>query len=314
MICAIGDLHIDALDKYIPEAHTKILSTLDRVVTREKENGSSHLIQLGDSFDSPFPEQHHVIAYLKVLRKHSDMYTYILMGNHDYADVNSNSLKYIKFLCKTGFVNGEVVTKPKVVKIHDEKYFLCPHPYIDDQPKNVRYSFGHYGYEGAKSDTGYTLHSGNAPRGRWVLGDYHTPQKGKNYIYAGSLTQVKWHEDKEKTYLRIDESINQIIVKPDIVLDRATIDSVDDLKSLNRDHYWSVNITRNAKLPPDWATKYPHVVRHHTEKQTSKRAKILMQQIVTDDPLAGLADYLRNEGLSDKEIRYAYKKLGRKYK
>lgn len=311
MITCIGDLHIDALDKYIPDAYKKILSTFDRVVQREIDNGASHIIQLGDSFNSPYPEQYHVTDYIKSLKKVSVPLT-ILMGNHDFADVRNNSLRFVSFLCKTGFINGSVVKKPEIVKIDGDKYFFCPHPYIMDQPKGVRYSFGHFGYDGAKGDNGYSIKSGNSPRGRWILGDYHTPQKGKNFIYAGSLCQVKWHESTDKAYIRLDETPKLISVQPDILLDRASIDSMDDLNRLSPSSYWSVNISRKVKLPPDWASKYPHIVRHHTEKSSSKRAKILMKQVASDDPLSGLGDYLREEGLSDKEVKIAFKKLGRK--
>lgn len=311
MLCCIGDLHQEALERYIPDSSKRILSTFNKVVDKEVANGCSAIIQLGDSFDSAYPDQDYITAYMKSLRRHPSIPTYIIMGNHDYADVKTNSLKAISWLCKIGFIKGKVFKKPEILKLDDEKYFFCPHPYVVDQPKGVRYSFGHFGYDGAKGDNGFTLKSKNSPKGRWILGDYHTPQHGKNYIYAGSLCQVKWHEDSNKSYIRLDETPKNIQIKPDIILGRATIDSEEKLDSLDRDVYWSVNITRKVKLPPDWARQYPHVIRHHTEKAASKRAKILMEQVASDDPLSGLDDYLRNEGLSDKEIKRCNQLLGR---
>lgn len=311
MICCIGDLHQEYLDTYIPDAHKKVLSTYSKIVDREVENGCSAIVQLGDAFNSPYPDQHYTTAFMRTLRRHRSVPTYILMGNHDYADVKTNSLKAISWLCKIGFIKGKVFKKPKIVTIDDERYFFCPHPFVIDQPKNVRYSFGHFGYDGAKGDNGFSLKSNNSPRGRWILGDYHTPQKGKNYIYAGALCQVKWHESPEKAYIRLDETPKLISVTPDIILGKAHIDTEEKLESLDRSIYWSVNITRKVKLPPDWATRYPHIIRHHTEKAASKRAKILMEQVASDDPLSGIDDYLRNEGLSDKEVKRCKALLGR---
>lgn len=312
MIACFGDLHIEALERHIPDSSARVLSTLKKSMKREASRGVAAFVQLGDSFDSPYPDQHYIREYTKVLRQFPDIPFHILMGNHDFADIKHNSLRLIKYFCDIGFINGTVYTKPKIVKIDGESYFFCPHPYVVDPPKSVRYCFGHFGFDGAKSDTGYTLKSKNAPKGRWILGDYHTPQKGKTYIYAGSLCQTKWHESREKGYIRIEESPRFIQIEPDILLDRTTVDTAADLAELDPNVYWSVNFGRKVKLPPDWSQKYPHIVRHHTEKSSSKRAKILMKKVATDDPLEGFADYLRNEGLNDKEIRYSMRKfLGR---
>jgi DNA repair exonuclease SbcCD nuclease subunit len=313
MVVAIGDLHIDCLEAHIPDSHKKILSTFDKIVDKEVERGASDFVQLGDAFNDPYPEQQYIVAFIKSLKRHDKKVKWhLIMGNHDYADVRNNGLRIIRSLCDKGFINGKVYMKPEVVKIDDEKYFFCPHPYVLDQPSKVRYSFGHFGYDGAKGDNGYSIKSTDSPTGRWVLGDYHTYQRGRNYIYAGSVVQTKWHESQDKAYIRLEDSPRHITFTPDIRLGRATIDDISTLQQLDRSVYWSVAISRKVKLPPDWATQYPHVVRHHTEKAVNKRQQLLMEHVKSENPLKGLAAYLRGGGMEDKDIRRTFDLLGEK--
>ena len=311
MITCIGDLHLDALENVIPNSIQLILSTLNSVIDKEVSRGSGTIVFLGDIFDSAYPSQENVVLLIKSLQRHPDVKKYILMGNHDYDDVKHHSLRLINWLCKSGFINGKVFIKPTKVNIDDESYLFSPHPYIVDNPPKVRYCFGHFGFNGAKSDTGYTLKSKNNPKGRWILGDYHTAQRGKSYIYAGSLTQIKFYESPDKYIIRLDDRPEHIQIKPQIVLGRTSIKSVDDLEALDPKTYWSVNISREAKLPPDWARKYPRIVHQHTEKSSSKRQQILMKKVASDDPLEGLDHYLINEGLTDKEVKRAMSFVGR---
>lgn len=312
MIVCIGDLHIDCLEAHIPDSHKRILSTFNKIVDKEVNNGASAIVQLGDSFNDAYPEQQYIVAYIKSLKRHENVPKYIVMGNHEYADVKNNGLRIIRSLFDRGFLNGKVFVKPEIVKIDGERYFFCPHPYVLDQPEKVRYSFGHFGYDGARGDNGYAIKTTDSPKGRWILGDYHTPQRGKNFIYAGSVTQTKWHESAEKCYIRLDDRPAHVSHTPDIILGRANIATVEDLDKLDPNVYWSVSITRRAKLPPDWATKYPYVVRHHTEKAVNKRQQMLMENVKSENPLKGLGAYLRGEGMDDKDIRRVFDLIGEK--
>lgn len=306
MLTCIGDLHINALDRHITGAYKKIISTFEKVVNSEVDRGTSAIVQLGDVFDNADPDEDFRYAFIRALHNVNKVPIYIIMGNHDFNDVKNHALKGIAWLFKIGFLKGKVFTKPEIVKIDGDKYLFSPHPYIVDNPdKDVRICFGHFGFEGARGDNGYVIKSGNAPRGRWVLGDYHTAQRGKSYIYPGSLTQIKFHEKPEKFIIRIEEDIKTVKISPDIKLGRTTITSLDELAALATDTYWSVNITTevNKKLPPDWSSKYPHIVKHHADKDTSKRQRVLMQQVASENPLEGFGNYLQEQGLSRKEVK-----------
>lgn len=310
MISCIGDMHVDKLEHIIPGAYKSILSTFDAVVKQEVDNGTAAIVQLGDVFHNAYPDQIYNQAWLQSLHK-STVPVYMIPGNHDFDDPKHYALRTAKFLCDIGFIKGRVFLKPAIEVIDGDRYFFCPHPYVVDQPpKNVRMCFGHFGYEGARGDNGYVIKSGNAPHGRWVLGDYHTAQRGKNWMYPGSLTQVGFHEDPKKYIARLTDKTEMLRITPKLRLGRATINSEDDFDSLDPKVYWSVNISSKFKLPPDWATRYPHIVRHHVERVVSKTQRILMQKVSSEDPFEGFRDYLLEQGLTEKETKRAYELLG----
>ena len=311
MICAIGDIHLGALDIHIPDAYKLVLSTVDRAITNSGDKGCTNVVLLGDVFDTPAVDESMLIALMNLMRKHSDKHFYIIVGNHDKANIKRHSLRILQWMGKKKMLNVTVYTKPAVVKIDGRKYFMCPHPYVVDAPKGVHYAFGHFGFSGAKSDTGYVLKKGHAPSGRWILGDYHTPQHGKGYGYAGSICQVKWYEDPHKGYVEIDDEAVFIPWKPDIVLGKTEINTAEDLEKLDKDTFWEVRIAAGVKLPVDWQRSYPRIIRHSMDKIPTARAKVLMKRAASQNPLSGLADYLRSKhGLSDKDIRFGCKRLG----
>lgn len=313
MTIAVGDLHLDRLNRLIPNAEDLVLSTLAKVYDYARREGVQDIVVLGDVFHTAEPNQGSVTKVIRFFRDNRDVTTHILKGNHDQTDEDNHSLRTLQLLFKYRFLTGRVYTKPRVVELQDgERYWFCPHPYTLDQPKDVRYSFGHFGYEGARGDNGFVIKNGASPRGRWVLGDYHTHQRGKNYLYPGSLYQVQFYEAPEKYFVHVTDKLRSVQVKPDLRLGRLTLASEADLAALTPDTYWSVNVGREAKLPDNWMVRYPNVVRHHTEKGVSKRQRVLMQQVANEDPLDGLADELANAGLDDPQIDRAFHLLNRK--
>lgn len=312
MIGCLGDIHLGAVDRSIKGAYLKVISTLEKIIENLKRKGCKTIVLLGDVFDKPTVEDDMVIAFWAMLMKYPDIKFYALIGNHDMANVNEHSLKLTQWLGEVGALNITTFDKPTVKKIDGERYFFCPHPHVTDAPANARYAFGHFGFNGATSDSGISLKTKNEPKGRWVLGDYHTPQRGKRYQYAGSVAQVKFHESPDKGYIELEDSDRFVSWTPDLLLGKATIETLDDLKSLDKNTYWQVRFGAKVDLPRDWAEKYPNIVDFTADKLPSKRAKILMKRVASEDPLKNLDAYLRAKcGLSDKEITLANKMIGR---
>ncbi len=311
MISCLGDVHVDALDRIIPEAYKKILSTIDKVVKREIAAGTSAIVQLGDFFDNAYPDQTYTQAVMQVIKENNQVDWHILIGNHDFDDPRNYALRTIRWLFHIGFLKGKVYRKPEVVKIDGDRYLFCSHPHVvDTPPKGTHFCFGHFGYEGARGDNGYVIKSGNTPRGRWILGDYHTMQRGKNYLYPGSICQVKFNESADKYIVRIEDKPQTLKINQDIRLGRTSINSEDDLLALDRDIYWSVNISSKVKLPPDFATRYPHIIKHHADKDSSKKQRVLMAKVTAENPLEGFGAYLIEEGMSKKEAKRTLHLMG----
>lgn len=312
MIGAIGDIHLGAIDRTIKGAYLKVISTVDKVIENLKRKGCKTCVFLGDIFDKPTADDDMMIAFWAMLMKHKDMTFYSIIGNHDMANINQHSLKLTKWLGDIGALNITTFDKPTVKRIDGDKYLFCPHPHIIDAPRNVRYAFGHFGFNGATSDSGIHLKTKHEPNGRWVLGDYHTPQRGKTYHYAGSIVQVKFFESPEKGYIEIDDKDRFVSWKPDILLGKAVVNNLEELKALDSNTYWQAKFGASLDLPPDWAQKYPHIVEFTADKLPSKRAKVLMKRVATEDPLKDLEEFLRSRcGLSDKEIALGNSMLGR---
>lgn len=308
-IAAIGDVHLGALDRHIPDAYKKVIRTISRILANCESKGIHEVVFLGDIGDSVHIPDHMFLAFCDMLKKH-DMYYHILVGNHDRASVDSHSLNILSWMGRNELLPVRVYNEPEIVKIEEDRYFMCPSPYVEDVPKKCRYGFGHFGFSGALSDTGTALASKNTPKGRWVLGDYHTPQNGKTYIYAGSVTQTKFYEEPDKGYIEIDEQPKFVSWTPSILLGRKTLTSLDELDRLDPDIHYVVTLSGGLTSPANWASQYPNVVRLITEKPVSKKASALLKNIQTSDISAGLDAWLANKGLKDKDISLARRLIG----
>lgn len=303
-------MHLGAVDHIVPDGYKKVLSTLDKICALAQSRRVTSFVLLGDVFNTPDADDDHMLALIALFRRYPDIFFHIIVGNHDKASIKKHSLKILQRLGKWEMLNCTVYTSPKIVSIDGEKYFMCPHPFIEDAPNGVRYAFGHYGYKGARSDTGYVINKGAAPAGRWILGDFHHPQRGKGYIYAGSLCQVKWFEDPKKGFIELDDEPRFVNWTPDLRLGKREITDPAQLKELDPEVYWEIKVTAGVKLPTDWASRYPYIVRHSIDKIPTKRAQILMQRNASQNPLTGLSEYLRaSQKFSDSDLRVAAKIL-----
>lgn len=307
-VACIGDIHLGALDRYIPKAYLRVLDTIDKIVDNCVSKGIDNIVLLGDVSDTPQLPDHILIKLLDLFKKY-DVAWHIPVGNHDRASEKEHALRLIDWMGKSGLLNVRVYNKPEIVKIDDDRYFMCPSPYVEDVPKKCRYGFGHFGFSGAMSDSGIRLKTKNAPNGRWILGDYHTPQFGKTYMYAGSVAQVKFYESPEKGYIELEDEPKFISWKPSILLGRESLTSLEDFERLDTNTYYMVTFSGKVDLPPNWTTKYPNIVRITSEKPVSKKARVLLKSIKTTDVLANLDSWLANKGLTDKEIRLARRLL-----
>lgn len=163
-------------------------------------------------------------------------------------------------------------------------------------PKSCKYALGHFAFSGAKGDNGFVIKNKNSPKGNWILGDFHTPQRGTGYRYVGSVTQIKFHEAPEKQVIVLEDgdlSVSQH--KPEYILTKAIINEDADFDKLDKSKFYMVSVASDYILPSRWQEKYPNVVKYTVEGAKNKKAQVLLQNIVkSENPLAGFDKYLEN--------------------
>lgn len=320
MLGIIGDLHLGPkeLETVYPKLYLKQLETLDKIVEIYRFKGCSEFFFLGDIFDVATPEmeiQESFIYWLQEKVKQGNSF-HAILGNHDFDSTNVNSLRTLNFI--NTLIQSQLITiyyEPTVESFADCNIFICPHPFIEDVPKGCKYGFGHFAYSGAKGDNGFKVLTKHTPKGRWILGDFHTPQSGNNYTYVGSVTQIKFNESSKKRTLLLDEGeITSVAHKPTFTLSKITVSSDKDFEQINPDYLYSVSFSPDYVTKINWQKKYKNILKVSVTGTKNKKAQVLIQSLKEDNPLSGLDDYLENKiGLSKKQIKKAYSLIGASY-
>lgn len=311
---AIGDVHLEGLNSILPRDQlTYQLKAIRRVLSICRKLGIRYLIQAGDLFHSSSPDPITVIGLAELMLEFHDIRWIIICGNHDRPLLHKHSMRTLDWLGRNRMLPVQVVLKPMVRKINGVPFFLCPHPFIEDQPNEAAISIGHFPWSGAKRDNGSVENSGSSPKGRWLLGDFHTAQEGKRWSYIGSLTQMSWQERLPKGFDIIslsdegDIDIRKRIVRTPYELRNLAINYSKDFKKIeNEDNiYYSLLLNNDITLPSDWQGKYPNILAHKKPSSTKEIKQTLEQIQLSDDPFDGLEDYLIDRGnLSDDQIRW----------
>lgn len=300
-IIAIGDIHLEKLNGAIPGALRLQLDALRRILRYGYQSGARHAVLLGDVFDTAHPRQSTQVALADVLNTF-DMTYHVIPGNHDRPEIDVHGLEVFEWIFKKNTIKGTFYDEPTLAKIDGHRYWMCPHPFIEDQPSRAILSFGHFAWKGAKRDNGTKHPGGSMPKGTWVLGDFHEPQSGKRYTYAGSITQTSFGETPNKGYLKIDgKDVQFVKIKPSYLMEQASASCEGELKALaggKRDGipvYYSVDFSDGFIPHAGWQKRYPHIMpRRYTGKKRDADASSgsSARFILSMDPLDGLSDWL----------------------
>lgn len=312
---AIGDIHLGCLGDYMPNLYKRQLKTLKKACDLAIERGVGHVFLMGDLFDSPYPGNHLVIALRRLLYSYRrDLHFHMLIGNHDWKSSEHHALQFYHDLGLTKLFNFTVYTEPKIVEIDGVKLFICSHPHIMDVPsKKIDWCLGHFAWNGALADNGRAIDSDNQPKGRWILGDFHTHQEGNRYVYCGSLTQILWNEKLPKGVILFDEEDWQFVpITPSYKLDVVEVGSDADLAKLDDKTLWSVRTLNNYTLPVTYKRKHNNIVHLTAARQRKdQRAAVLLakEDSVLRNPMHLLSDYVSSHkaSLTEREVAFAMK-------
>ncbi len=311
----IGDLHCDKLCHRIPNFTALVLKTLTDTINIGLERGITDVVLCGDVFDGPNPTQDTIVELLEAI-SNVDCTVWLMLGNHDSANVDTHSLKITKWVSKQKDSNIRVVTEPTTLKIDGLRIWLLPHPYVEDLPKKYAFGVGHFAVDGAKSDNGFAVRTKHCPKGTWILGDFHAPQggrsKGCKYRYVGSLTQLSFAEGEKKRVILLDDGeLESIGVRPSYLLRRKTVSSVEQLPDVSdRSVFWQIKYTSDFNFPSGWLMDNPNVVdTGPSTKRKEKKASVLLGEDseYRTDPLKSLEPFLRKKNLEEIVIKRALK-------
>lgn len=321
MLMAVGDIHLGANMDYAPRLWKKQLLHLKNIFDYAVKNDIGHVFLMGDIFDNPNPPDWLKIQLRKLLfRYRGKIKFYVVIGNHDWESVEKHALQIMHDLGETNLFNFKVFTKPEVIKIEGVRLFVCSHPHVLDVPsKKIDWCLGHFAWNNAKADNGFEVKSGLAPRGRWILGDFHTHQHGNRYVYAGSVSQISSNESLPKGVLLFDKDDWEFKpFEPTYKLGTVEVENEKQLRQLDKDTLWSIKTVNGFTIPADYKQDNPNII-HITAARKRKdiRAQVLLakEDSVLHNPMVRLKGYLRNSklDLSSKEIKYALKEAKKVY-
>lgn len=326
--CAIGDLHLDKLTKYWPNANALQLGSARRVVDAARRKGAEQVFLLGDIAEGirdntgnamrlSEPAQCELLSFLMELDQVID--THIILGNHDWASEGSHSLSMFIEMQKHGvFKRVRFYPELEKVSIAGKKIAMMPYPNVEP-PKGCQLGFAHYEVSGAIGDNGRSVHSQDTFD--WdcpiIQGHLHTHQRVRNHWYPGTLYQTSFGENADKGYglFQLGQKLKMQWVQhtPPFKLVNLRVNKREDFKQLVNDELtlFKLFVHEDVKVPDDLLTKFPNIVNRlafasdveaealeHDEFQTEN------QRIDLNDR-AALPDFLVGKGANKRQVERA---------
>jgi hypothetical protein len=284
-VITVGDLHGDKLDSLIPGANQLIGKCVRRTFKYALEHGVQTVIFKGDVCDKPKMSQDFQCALIEVLfdPKYEDLDKHFILGNHDFAEDGSYSMRWLEVLADTmGLKNLHVYSKPTVVDIDGVPFNMLPHPYTDTERDKVNVI--HFEVAGSTRDNGRAIDEGPKNKHFCLAGHLHTPHRVRNTFYSGTLYQTNFGESMPKFFHHAtiasasDFEVKQVPFKPPWELNNLIVSSMDDLKEIKKESHvlYKLFVKDGADIDINLVLqKHPNVVRHNSFKSK----KDLQQQI-----------------------------------
>ncbi len=324
----IGDLHLDKLLKYWPNANALKMSAVQRVIDYEFSEGRKNFVLLGDLSDGIRDATGNKIrlsedAQCRLINffLHNDgkVNIYVFLGNHDFAEEGSHSLQIFFELQRNKiFKTIRFYDASTLVKIDGIRACFVPYPNVHPID-GAQIAFGHYEVNGAMSDSGRKLttdiEESDVPT---VVGHLHTRQKVRGYHYPGTLYQLNFGESLPKGYGVARVSSKSFKYKweqfdPPFKLINFTVEKSADLKKLSSNPLvlYKLYVPDDILVPENFLLEHPNIVNSlqfssANELESLKRAEL---EIETADEAYDheefLPAYLKSVGASSWERKRA---------
>jgi DNA repair exonuclease SbcCD nuclease subunit len=338
----IGDLHLEALDRYFSNGDSYVYEQLDRIIQYAEKIGVTRIIQLGDIFDRPTPKQETVARFIEFLHKLSlkGFEFHAITGNHDFKSIHDNSVQVCSYLSKEQIIkNIFIYDKPQHKQIDGIDFFFAPFPcyqksdFLENKPC---FCFGHYEIGGALADNGTPVKSGVpknalAKEDFWVIGHLHRQQELGRIYYPGTAYQLSFGEPLPKGFAIVEGSLEQgelnvsyeyIKLDTPYILENIYIENQEDFNKIevnNQKYLYKIHVKdSNVTIPSqffngDIKNVYKIVSGNNLTAQENSRSLsedfTLHAQETFFEPLSGLEEYLEKTGFSAAEIVLAMDKV-----
>lgn len=295
---AIGDLHLDKMTKYWPDANKRQVNAVLSTAATALDRGATRLFLLGDIADGIKDSTGNAmrlseagqVQFLRLLMtidsdpRFSQMESLdIILGNHDWAHEGSHSLQVFIEMCNQNVFKKvrihETLTK---VKYQGKRLAMLPFPNTEP-PKGTDLAFAHYEVKGAIGDNGRATHADN-PHNYGVpviQGHLHTKQVvRKQHYYPGTLYQTSFGESEDKYFATFSLGNKLAVqfhpVKAPFILRNLRVNELCDLKGLVKDPriLFKLFVQEEVKLPENLLLDYPNIV-NRLDFSSDKEAEAL---------------------------------------
>lgn len=273
------DWHLDKLERLFPNALDLQYNEICKPFNYAIEHGIKTVWVAGDICENPELSPQAMTTLIRILTKYDKKVNiHIILGNHDFASTDTNSLQPIQTLIKRNRLKVKVFDKPTHVVIEGVNFNALPFPYGSREKayKGTSLNICHLEWVGAMRDNGKSRikegHSKTNGRDFWIMGHLHTPQylEKPRVLYVGTQYQTNFGENEDKSFCVVEACYRGSELKVEfkrvaqrqafrlinlVVTDAKQLAQVTD----NPLHLYKLHM-KDIRPPKSWLLSHPNVV------------------------------------------------------
>ena len=324
-----SDWHCQKLKKLFPSNHLQLtLTEIRKPLAYAVKNGIKTVVHGGDMFDTPDANHKYIKGLISIFLEFKQLNIYVIIGNHDLEDAETNSMHLIKLCHELGILpHVKVFMEQTKMKIEGIPFNFMPFP-CQDFIEN-RINIAHLETAGVRRDNNTVAKSGveAISDGINFIGHIHKQQVvGTNTYFCGGLFQTTFGETnpkgwyhvqiKKTTSGRLKEIVKFVANNCDFELINLKIEVTEDFTKIVKDSMklYKLHVSDGIVVPPKLTLKYPNIIdivgctKHGEELSLYSKdlppdmydGSNVLDELVSD-PLWGLLEFLRTEGLKKNE-------------
>jgi DNA repair exonuclease SbcCD nuclease subunit len=281
----IGDLHLDKLDKILPDANRLIVAEVRKAFKYAVKNGIRLVVFYGDLGDKARMSYEAQLALLQLILdpKYIGLEKHFILGNHDFDEHGRHSLEWILPWLDSGLLSDEfnvrVHSQPKYHKEGKSKLLFLPYPHKETDASAL--NIGHFETRGSMRDNGLTIKTGFRLKHLACLGHLHTPHVVGKAHYSGTLYQLNFGESLPKGFHHVKYEdarrfkIAAVANDPAFKMFNLEVFRRTDLKQISSNplHLYKLFVQDAVDVDPELLSKYPNAIKvkfFHTKDELTQ--------------------------------------------